>query len=256
MASLPSAGSRGAILAFLLFQLMNPGRCQIANEAGLCDDCKDLRTDLDPLNMLYFANIGTNVTSCSLIIKFKLKNYVVCGKSSEEWVKKLRNCIKKNDFMPCKRKAKKPTPAPAQVTTTRASTAPAPAVVLITTKGSELTTHPTSTPKNPHFTEKDESKIILEPKNDATNETNNDALAEGGGLKDELKNSTPAPETDKMKHLTVAVLSLLAVVFVLVIVVTYLICRRKANQKKYEQVEQNPETNSTIDESFSGNQVI
>lgn len=243
MASLPPAGSRGAILVFLLFRLTNPGWCQISGVAGLCSDCKDLRTHLLPENMAYFAKDITQVTPCYSIIRFQLEKNVVCGKSDAEWVDKLKGCIETKEFLKCRRKAKKPTLAPAQVTTTSASTAPAPAVVLTTTKGSELTTHPMSTPKNPNLTEKDEYQIILEPKNDATNKTNNDSLA-GGGLKNELKNSTPPPETDQMNQSTVAVLSLLAVVFVLVIAVTYLICRRKASKKKYEEVTQTPETES------------
>ncbi|XP_078527547.1 uncharacterized protein LOC144799844 isoform X2 [Lissotriton helveticus] len=324
MASLPSAGSQGAILAFLLFQLMNPGWCQYANIAGLCRDCKGrLKQDLLPWQMKHYAHTNTKTLVCASLIRFQFGNNIVCGKSGDEWVTKLRKCIDTKDFQACKTgTTKSVTPAPnsafvltttkgteltthhtstskspnfsqkdehkktldpnndatnetkndpladtemttcpAQVTTS-VGTTPSPAFVQTTDR--ELTSHPTATPKNPPFTDKDMHKITLEPKIDATNKNKNDALPADAELKDELKNSTPAPQTDKMKHLMVAGLSLLAVV---VSLVSYVSCRRKgrlftrkesetcrheAHEDKYDAVKQNEDTKSAKDEAFSG----
>ncbi|XP_069072471.1 C-X-C motif chemokine 16 isoform X2 [Pleurodeles waltl] len=251
MASLLPAGTQGALLVCLVLQLVSTGWCQYGNFAGQCMVCNGhMKKDLSPQEMNRYAHNDLKIILChSFIIRFQLGNNLVCGKSSEEWVKKLRDCFENQALWECK---KKTTPAPAQITTTSAAAAPTTRFVFTTTTEVELTTRPTPAPKNPNFTKKVEYQTTLESMDDANNETHNDALA-GGGLKDELKNSTPAPPANKMKHLTVAVISLLAVVFVLVTLVTYLICRKKAHPNEYVGVDQTVETQSTIDEAFSGN---
>ncbi|XP_069502704.1 C-X-C motif chemokine 16 isoform X1 [Ambystoma mexicanum] len=265
-----SAAGRGAIgVGLLLLLVPYSGWCQIGY-TQFCD-CSKSPQDINPRELASFAFGELNYELCqgTLISKSRTVTLaeslysvrsliycesstnglhpvpyictgftsrkktivkVLCGNKDADWAKKLRRCRDTGDKKECTRKVdSNPPRPPLPVTTQRTIIVPKPESFLNTDPGPPSTQSTSSaTIATSAWAPNDGDENVSHPKMEADGTST--WAREGDVNHRGQENSTP-------EHTTVAVLSLLAVVFILVAVVAFLICKRRNNpQTQYNAV--------------------
>ncbi|XP_069502705.1 C-X-C motif chemokine 16 isoform X2 [Ambystoma mexicanum] len=229
-----SAAGRGAIgVGLLLLLVPYSGWCQIGY-TQFCD-CSKSPQDINPRELASFAFGELNYELCQgTLIRFTSRKKtivkVLCGNKDADWAKKLRRCRDTGDKKECTRKVdSNPPRPPLPVTTQRTIIVPKPESFLNTDPGPPSTQSTSSaTIATSAWAPNDGDENVSHPKMEADGTST--WAREGDVNHRGQENSTP-------EHTTVAVLSLLAVVFILVAVVAFLICKRRNNpQTQYNAV--------------------
>ncbi|KAM3924929.1 uncharacterized protein RB166_008300 [Leptodactylus fuscus] len=219
------------IFFFLILELTpQPGVSQISNVLNSCPECKGRLLKDGHLTEKFYKTLvqNANYSHCPHHVKFTLPKGIACAENSMPWVRNITKCIdqgrtpclsaseNKQDFS--KGSKDKPPTITEESTTSTAKTVPFLKLSTQTWKGG------TSKPSEPPTARPATTQNLLETIGLTTtgpdSQLNNDLL----------HGNAPPTEKDetrgKMKHMTIAIISLILIVLMMMSIGMYIWCRR------------------------------